>query len=148
MARRKSLKQQELIARAATISYATRVSDADFWRAVGAELARRRRIAGITSTFTFYKQHHGAPAINTLDAIEEGRPGKVENLERYCALLGVSMVDIFRAVLDAIDGLGPSITDAEWAVILAYREIPEGDRPAWLEVGMALARRNESPGTA
>jgi len=103
------------------------VSDEEFWRAVGAELAKRRRAAGVPSTFTFYRQHRGAPAINTLDAIEEGRPGRVENLERYCKGLGVSLADVFRAVLDEADGLGPTLSDTEWTLVELFRETPDED---------------------
>lgn len=135
----KSLSSKDLLNAEESAVYAQPVTDEQFWKAVGAELAKRRRLAGIPSTFTYYKQHHGAPAINTLDSIEEGRPGRVSNLDSYCRGLRTTTADVFRAVLDAADGLGPTISDEEWKLIQTFRDIPASPgRDAWLVLGESL----------
>lgn len=121
------------------------VTDADLWRAVGAELQRLRTLADRGSTFTFKQAHHDAPAIGTMDTIERGRPGRVENIERYCKALGTTTADVIRRVLDAADGLGPSFTDAELALVELFRAIPEGKpRAAWLELGRFVAEKADA----
>lgn len=114
--------------------------DAELWLAVGAELARLRGLAGFGSTYTLRKSRRKTPAINTLNAIEEGRPGRVENIEKYCEALSITTADVIRTVLDAADGLGPTLTDAEWIVLQMYREIPDSPaKMAWVTVGEGLA---------
>lgn len=132
------LSRQHLIACVGQISYASGVTDADLWLSVGRELRRRRILSGHASTYAFHNAHRGSPVTNTLDAIEEGRPGRVDNIERYCRALEVTTADVLRAVLDAADGLGPTFSDAEWALIQVYRDIPEAARSAWITVGRGL----------
>lgn len=124
--------------------YAMAVSDAEFWRAVGGELRRRRLLYGATSTWTFHQKHRGVPVTNTLDAIEEGRPGRVDNIERYCRALGTTTADVFRAVLDAADGLGPTLSDAEWQLVQTVRDMPDSPgKTAWLLLGETMRERHE-----
>lgn len=135
--------KNDSVANLSAFSYADAVSDPDLWRAVGADLRRRRERLGFGSSWAFHQKHRGVPVPNTLDAIEEGRPGRVDNLERYCKALGVTMGDVLRSVLDAADGLGPSLTDADWTALELLREIPPGPaRDAWLLVGRKLAEHD------
>ena len=138
------LSRQDLVANGAVISYAHGVKDAELWRAIGAELARRRQRAGHPSADAFRKASHGSPATNTLMAIERGRPGRIANIDGYCRALGTTTADVFRAVLVAADGLGPSFTDAELALVELSRAIPDGKpRAAWIELGRFVAEKAE-----
>ena len=68
----------------------------DFWRAVGEQLliARERR-----SLKPSHMQKLGGPHYDTVQDIERGEVGNVEQLERYAAALNLSLVDVFRTVL-------------------------------------------------
>jgi len=122
--------------------YDCAVSDAEFWLAVGRELQRRRIASGAASTYAFHQAHRGAPVTNTLDVIEEGRAGRVDNLDRYCRALKVTMADVVRSVLAAEDGtVDASVTDEERSVIALHRDLEKDPKrqAAWLDVGRGLA---------
>lgn len=73
----------------------------DLWRVVGRELREaRERQPGNLSILA-----HAADAaeidVNTAKAIERGKPATISKLEDYAGSLGLSIVDVLSAVLQA-----------------------------------------------
>ena len=114
--------------------YVFGVTDAKFWALVGSELAKMRLRAGFDRTYSAYRA--GAPATATLNDIEEGRIGNVDSLSAYCAMLNVSVLDVFRSVL-AEDDEHPLSADARF-VAQMFQDGPNEDlREAILAGGRA-----------
>jgi hypothetical protein len=140
------LSHNDLLASDARFSYAIGVTETEFWKAVGAELGRRRAARGVPSTYAFKREHRSAPVTNTLDAIEEGRPGRIDNLDRYCAALETTMLDVMRSVIAAIDEDPDAITADERAVVAVHRDLKDDElRGYWVGVGRGLAGQAPAP---
>jgi hypothetical protein len=77
--------------------YHAKVTDDQFWGAVGEALQRRRLRLGLKSTNAI--QTAGGPTYKTAAAIENGRVGEIESLRLYAQAVNVSIVDLFRSVL-------------------------------------------------
>lgn len=121
-------------------SYDCRVTDAALWAAVGKELSRRRKAQGFQSREALREARRISPVPNTMKVIEKGHAASVEAVTNYCQALGTTTSDVIRTVLDAADGLGPTLTDAEWEILQAYRDIPDSTlKQHWEKIGLELA---------
>jgi hypothetical protein len=107
-------------------AYPVTVKNEQFWRLVGLELARLRERAGYVSTLDLTKKRREAPAKNTLDDIERGRPGTIDKLEGYCTTLGHDLTAVIRTVLAAEDDETVLSADALW-VGRMYQDGPNED---------------------
>lgn len=107
-------------------AYPVDVKNEQFWRLVGAELARLRQRAGFSSTLALTKDRRDVPAKNTLDDIERGRPGTIDKLEGYCTALGLDLASVVRTVLDAEGDKTVLSADALW-VGRMYQDGPNED---------------------
>lgn len=72
---------KDLLATNSLEPYPVGVENERLWQLLGAELARIRMRAGYTSTLALSKDARDAPAKNTLDDIERGRPGTIDKIE-------------------------------------------------------------------
>jgi len=70
----------------------------ELWRAVGEQLQRARLKRKLTPLDV---ERHGGPSYKTVQAIEDGEIGNVNNVDRVARALGLSAVDIIYAVLAA-----------------------------------------------
>lgn len=95
-------------------AYPLGVQNQQMWRLVGMELARLRQRAGYQSTLALTKELRDAPAKNTLDDIERGRPGTIDKLEGYCTVLGHDLADVVRTVLESETDEHVLSADALW----------------------------------
>jgi len=70
----------------------------ELWAEVGAVLREAR---GRVQPGAFYQQHkkEGAPAADTIVAIERGDPGHARKLDAYASALGINLVDVIEVVL-------------------------------------------------
>jgi hypothetical protein len=118
----------------------------DFWKAIGLELERIRLRQGYPSTYALYTRHRDtkpeAPSYNTLNDIEAGRPGYVDSVVAYCAVLGVSMTDLFRHAL----GNGPTLDADGVRIALAFQD--DRTDPALRAGMMAMVRLLEQQASA
>ena len=119
------------------------VTTETFWKQVGLELERIRLRQDYPSTYALYTRHRDkAPAYNTLNDIEAGRPGYVDSINSYAAVLGVKLVDVFRHIL----GDGPAELDADAVrVALAFQNCANPTLRAGL---LAMAEVLERAGTS
>lgn len=82
------------------ISYNVNMNSSDLWRAVGRALREvRERQPG--KTFIAYFADLADIDVNTIVAIERGKPGTIAKLETYAGALGLSIVDVLSSVLKA-----------------------------------------------
>lgn len=89
------------------------------WKGLGLELERIRLRQGYPSTYALYTRHRDkAPAYNTLNDIEAGRPGYAESVTSYCDVLGVKLTDALRHVL----GMGPGIDSDALRIALWWQD--------------------------
>ena len=116
-------------------SYAIGVDNERLWHYLGAELAKIRLRAGYSSTLALSKDVRDAPAKNTLDDIERGRPGTIDKIEMYCTVLGVQMSEVLRTVL-AEDDEHPLSADARFVAQM----FQEGPNPDLREAILAAAK--------
>lgn len=89
-----------LQSRVGFFSYNVHMTSGDLWRAVGRALREvRERQPG--KTFIAYFADLADIDVNTINAIERGRPGTISKLEDYAGSLGLSIVDVLSTVLKA-----------------------------------------------
>lgn len=119
------MERKELLAVGGAASYAVAVENSRLWHFLGAELARIRLRAGYSSTLALAKDERAAPAKNTLDDIERGRPGTIEKIEAYCAVLGVNVSEVLRTIL-ADDDTTPLSADARFVAEM-FQDGPNED---------------------
>jgi hypothetical protein len=132
--------EKDLLAAEVGHAYPLAVSNEELWRMVGVELGRLRERAGYQSTLALTKAIRDAPAKGTLDEIERGRPGTIDRLEGYCTVLGWTLSDVLRTVLeyDADEHAEVLSADARW-VGLMYQAGPDENLRAGMR-GLAVAQ--------
>ena len=82
------------------------MTSAELWQAVGEQLRGIRLRQGYAKPYTLYQAHRSvAPAIGTIDAIEQGQSVTTESLDAYCAVLHVSLPDVLQQALGPAVGL-------------------------------------------
>lgn len=114
------------------ISYNAGVTPEELWRAVGEMLLVQRNRRNWNASDV---ERHGGPTYKTVQAIEKGRVGRVDNLARHAEALGLSLVDLLRAALSKTNkALSP---EAEQVVRKFERTTVEG-RQALLALAQAL----------
>lgn len=86
-----------------------RVTNAEFWARVGEflMLTRTRRDWNPIDV-----QRHGGPNYATVQAVECGKIGMTNSLEQTAEALGLTVADVFRAVLEAADTKTPPSPEA------------------------------------
>lgn len=85
----------DLLENSGAVSYYAAVTEEQFWRAVGDRLATRRR-KNITLAEML---EHGGPTNKTIQEIEAGNIKQLSTLRDYARVVGVDLIDLFRAVL-------------------------------------------------
>jgi len=106
--------RKDLLEGGRATAYPVGVQNQQLWRLVGMELARLRQRAGYQSTLALTKELRDAPAKNTLDDIERGRPGTIDKLEGYCTVLGHDLANVVRTVLESETDEHVLSADALW----------------------------------
>lgn len=110
------------------------MSDADLWRAVGAELRAIRERAGWRSTNAIARSG-AAVDQKTLDAIERGQAGNVAKIGAYCRALGVDLADVLAVIIAR-----PVAVSADaMRVARLYDAAPDAGRRALDALAAALA---------
>lgn len=71
------------------------MTEKELWEAVGTQLLLRRTKLGLKP---FHITKKGGPNYRTVSAIEKGEVGRVDRVEDYARIVGLSLVDILRSV--------------------------------------------------
>lgn len=129
------------------ISYDERVTEAEFWQAVGKQLAEhRKRHKGTHRAI----KANGGPSNKTVQAIEDGDVGQLAALRVYAKVLRVDLLDIFRSVLSVDENTSPELQH----VVRSFKTAETlGDfgvriRSAMLELARLVDDPQHSPQTA
>lgn len=134
-----SLTPKDLLADLGTISYDSGVTEEQFWRTVGRELADKRKERRTTAIAIEQK---GGPTNKTVQDIEAGKVGQLSKLREYAAIVGVDLIDLFRSVLRADEeGGGPELQ----FVIRQFKRAGVKGRAAFVQVAELLEDRSERP---
>lgn len=116
------------------------VTDQELWVAIGKALAAMRVRRGHDNTYALFKElkakDRGAPAKNTLDAVEKGT-ASVEKIEAYGRAMGYTLVDLITSVLEAAGSTEPPLSPDARFVGRMFEHGPDDD----LRKGMIGAAR-------
>lgn len=138
------LNRQDLLAVVGVYSYDSGVTDAQFWRAVGEQLLLTRKRRGWKHATDI--ERNGGPTNKTVDLVEAGKIGRISVLQEHVAALGLTVVDVFRAVLS----VEKAIDSPEAAhIVTKYGTTTVEGRRALLALAVALPdEAPELPATA
>jgi hypothetical protein len=112
----------------------THMTAKELWDAVGQQLLLRRTRLGLDPSKT------GGPNYHTIAKIEAGEIGRVEKVEEYAAALGLSIVDVLRAVL-----YQNNLTPETEQIVRKYRRTTVAGRQALLSMAQALPDDEAAP---
>jgi len=116
------------------------MTSGDLWRAVGRALREvRERRPG--KTFIAYFADLAEIDVNTISAIERGRPGTIAKLEDYAGALGLSIVDVLSSVLKAAE---QRPTPEAAALLRCFEHLGVVDRRLLLESAERLLEQHEA----
>lgn len=101
------------------------------WRAVG-ELLLLQRSKRKWNPIDV--ERAGGPTYKTVQAIEQGEVGNVDKLALHAEALGLSLVDVLRAVLDRSGVVNPEIEQ----LVRTYQQTTVDGRQAMLALARAL----------
>lgn len=123
----------DLLAISGVYSYDSRVTNEEFWRAVGEFLLIQRTRKGLNPIDI---DRAGGPDYATVQSIEKGKVGQTRTLEGHANALGMSLPDLFRAVLSSEDTepATPELTQ----VVKKFRSTDVLGRQAMLALAQAL----------
>lgn len=135
-----SLTRKDLLADIGDSSYYSGVTVDDFWRAVGARLAERRKKNRVSMAAI---EQDGGPTNKTVQDIEAGEIRQLAKLHAYADKLGVDLIDIFQSVLTKTDD--DDQNEELQFVIRQFKESGVKGRAAFVRVAELAEARQEPP---
>lgn len=93
------MKRKDFRVAGASENYNRPMTDAEFWKALGVFLARRREELNYKTALAFAENAPRAPDVQTVRAIEAGKVKRLASLEAYCAAAKMSISDAIASVL-------------------------------------------------
>jgi hypothetical protein len=113
-------------------SYNANVTPEDLWKRVGEKLLLHRSDKHWNASEV---ERNGGPSYKTVLAIEQGRAGNVDSLAQHAQALGLSIVDVVKAVLDETEApLSPECAQ----VVRKFQSTTVDGRTALLALANAL----------
>lgn len=120
-----------------------RVTPEELWRAVGELLLVHRTRKQWNAVDV---ERHGGPSLKTVQSIELGEVGRVDVLARHAEALGLSIVDVLRAVL--APPVGPQLTPEAAAMLRRFEGLGVENREILRRLAQQLALAEEAVAAA
>lgn len=118
--------------------YNVSVTPDELWMEVGRQLLLARTAKG---WLPIHVDRAGGPSYKTVQAIEKGKAGTIDSLDKYATILGLSIVDILYAILEK---RGMPLSPEAALIVRRFTETTVAGRQAMVSVANALPVEAES----
>lgn len=119
--------------------YNVDMEPAELWLKVG-KILKQYRVDRNLKPIEIQRKH--GPSYKTVQAIEAGKAGTLESLDKYAKALDLSIVDILQSILDSSKG---QLTPEAAHVVRKFYETTVAGRQAFLSLSNAVPVETAGP---